>query len=512
MEARAAKGLRIHSIRKAFGTHEVLKGIDLNLEPGYVHALLGPNGAGKSSLLSCLSGAIEPDSGSIIVDGRQYHSLTPTEAFGAGISIIYQHFQLVDSLSCSDNIFLGRELRTRFGAIDFAEQNRQTRALFNSLGVAINPATIVGSLNIGEQQIVEIARALSRRPSVLILDEPTAALSEKEVEALLALVRRLADEHGLTIVYVTHLLDEVMQVADTVTVIRDGAVLWQRARTSIELDDIIFAISPDAIEATRRTRTLDDRVLLGVEDLRTNWSGPISFDARDGEIIGVFGILGSGRTDLLEALAGARPRTGQVLLDGGSVEATGPGSARESGIALVASDRKQQSLFGELSAMENLLMPHYGQTARPIRLKARELSIFERISRSIGLQPNDPHRDADKFSGGNAQKLVIGRWISGLDATRLLLLDEPTQGVDIGARRDLYALLRSFVDVPGRAIVFASSDPEELIALADRVLILSAGKIVASVNPRVGEQALIALAHGHSFHAAANQDNSHDPN
>lgn len=493
----AGSGLRLTAINKAFGSQEVLKNINLELASGQVHALLGPNGAGKSTLLGCLSGAIRPDTGTITTGGKSYDSLTPTLAFEAGISIIYQHFQLIGSLSSSDNIFLGAEIGNRFGAIQFAQQDRQTREIFRSLGVDIDPRTLTEDLSVGEQQIVEIARALHKKPSLLILDEPTAALSDHEITHLLALVRRLTLEMGLTVIYVTHLLSEVMQVADSVTVLRDGQILWTRDRANLAMDDIIAAISPDSLSMSRRTEGPPADIRFRISGLVSDPVGPIDLDLCDGEIVGIYGVLGSGRTEMLEALAGARRHTGTLHMDGSACDLSGPESAIQSGVALVASDRKEQSLFGDLSASDNLLMPHFGTLSRIFRRPTAERAAFSTVGRKVGLVPMDPHRDADKFSGGNAQKIAIGRWLLSESSCRLLLMDEPTQGVDIGARRDLYRLLRDFVKTEGRAILFATSDPEELTALADRVAVMIDGRIVSIVSPDTSEEEIIAIAHGH---------------
>ncbi len=493
--------VRVRGLWKSYGSAPVLNGVDLTFEAGRVHALLGPNGAGKSTLLGCLSGATQPDAGIIEVGADTHAGFTPASAFAAGIAIIYQHLQLIGDLSVADNVFLGQELRSRSGQVRRREQEDQARELIAELGLELDMSRPVSTLSVGEQQIVAIARALRHRPSTLILDEPTAALSEAETHALLILVRRLAAERGLTVIYVTHLLREVLEVADVATVVRDGAVQWTKPAEELTMDVLVQAISPASHTGPTRRVTEVGSLLLELDEFQSTRTGPVSLRLHGGEILGVFGLLGSGRTDLLEGLAGVRPSLpGSIRLGGHPVRATSPLRAQRSGVALVPSDRQVQALFGDLPAVDNVLMPNYDRIGRFWRRPPVERRVFARVAEHVGLVPPDPAKVASEFSGGNAQKMVVSRWITGLDDVRLLLLDEPTQGVDVGARQDIYDLLRTYVAEADRAIIFASSDPDEVVALADRVVVLVDGRVRAVVGPEVGEATLLALAHDAAPH------------
>ncbi|MBW9111978.1 sugar ABC transporter ATP-binding protein [Microbacterium trichothecenolyticum] len=495
MSAHPSGGLRIRDLRKSYGTVSVLKGVNLDFAPGEVHALLGANGAGKSTLLGCLSGAVAPTSGTIHAGGKEHTGFTPRSAFEAGTAIIYQHFQLAETLTVADNVFLGVELRTPLGTIRRRDQELATQAILERLDVPLDPRTGVDTLTVGQQQIVEIARALRRDPEILILDEPTAALGRHEVEALLALVRRLAHEHGIAVVFVTHILSEVMAVADRVSILRGGTLLWSRDREDVELGDLVAGISPDRIDSATDTARQLGEELVRLDGLVTSYCGPIDLSIAAGEIVGVFALLGGGRTNLLETLAGARPvSAGQVTIGGVPARIGRVADAMRSGIALVASDRPHQSLFGRLSALENMLMPHYRRLSHGLRHPPRENQIFNDVARRVQLSPRSATTEASAFSGGNAQKIVVGRWLAGLDDVRLLLLDEPTQGVDIGSRAQIYELLRGYVGAQTRSVLFATSDPDEAIALADRIVVLVDGHIEAVVAPSIGEHALLALA------------------
>ncbi|MFE4663938.1 sugar ABC transporter ATP-binding protein [Streptomyces sp. NPDC056716] len=490
--------LSLRGIRKSYGGNEVLKGVDLAFRAGEVHALLGPNGAGKSTLLGCLSGATRPDSGTITLRSRDYPGFTPTSAFEAGTSIIYQHFQLIGELSIADNIFLGSEQTTGRG-IDNRTQNERTARILGSVGADLDPTRLVETLSVGEQQIVEIARALRHEPSVLILDEPTAALSDHEVKALLNLVRRLAHENGLAVVFVTHILREVLQVADVVTILRNGELLWTKQRSEVSMDTLVDGISPLVGAAAGRDRGNSGIPLVTLNAYSSIGTGPVDLTIHEGEVVGIFGLLGSGRTDLLETIAGVRGgSSGTLSINGRTIAAASPAQAMRAGIALVPSDRKTQALFGEMTSQENLLVPHYATLSRPFRSTRAEREIFTRTADGVNLLPRTPATEGGQLSGGNAQKVMVGRWVSGVRDISFLLLDEPTQGVDIGARGELYGLLHEFIASGPKAVLFATSDPDEIVALADRVVVIAEGKVVAVRSADITENELLRLAHSGS--------------
>ncbi|MGO4832487.1 sugar ABC transporter ATP-binding protein [Rhizobiaceae sp. 2RAB30] len=485
--------IEIRDLRKSYGANEVLKGVDLTFRRGEIHALLGANGAGKSTLLGCLSGAVTPGSGTITIAGQVNQALTPRQARDQGIAIIYQHFQVIEGLTVADNIFLGSELLS-WGRVRAAEQNRQAAQLLERLGVRLNPRALIDELSVGERQLLEIARALHLKPDVLILDEPTAPLSTQEMEALHRVVRHLAMAENLAIIYVTHLIDEIALIADAVSILRDGRVIWTRPAALATHGDITTAIAPNLARGGDRTTHLraDAPPLLELRGYSSGYTGPVDLHLRSGEIIGLYGLLGSGRTDLLESLVGARPRcSGNLRLAGQELRLSGPRAARQAGLALVASDRKEQGLFGELTALENVLMPHFGGFAGGSR---RQAKLFDEIAGRIQLHPRLPQQPGERFSGGNAQKLMMGRWLFPDMGIRVLLLDEPTQGVDVGAREDLYRLLRDFT-AAGGAILVASSAPDEIAGLCDRAVILARGRQAADLNHDITEERLVEYAH-----------------
>ena len=487
------------NIQKRYGGVAALRGVDLEVKAGEIHALLGPNGSGKSTFIRCLSGATAPDSGTITIDSVEVTSFTPRAAHAAGAAVIYQHFSLVPALSVADNVFLGSEL-VRAGRIDRTQQWDETRRLIALLGHPIDPKASVASLSVGERQIVEIAKALRHKPTLLILDEPTAALGEAEARALGRLLRGLRDQN-LAILYVTHFVNEVFEIADRVTVLRDGTVAVSGDVASFTKRDIIAAIAPGAgargPQGEKRSNAASQPLLelIGFGDAKV---GPIDLSVDPGEIVAVFGLLGSGRTELLEGIFGIRPAvTGRRMLDGKPFSPRAPDESVDRGVALVAADRTRQSMLSRMSALENMMLPHFAKLARGVlRNRPRESAEFADTARKVGLHPSNPALPARAFSGGNQQKIAIGRWLTPSSSTRLLLLDEPTQGIDVGARNDLYVLLARLARDLGLGVLFTSSDPDEVEALADRAIVLSRGRIVGEVRgAEINQTILLDLAH-----------------
>lgn len=495
---------QLSGIVKSYGGERALDGVDLQLKAGEVHALLGPNGSGKSTLIGALGGAVRPDEGEIQLEGVAVDHLTPAASRERGVAVIYQHFSLAESLTVTENVFLGRELKTG----PFIARGRQRRAvaeLLEQFGLRLTPDLTVGQLSLGDRQVVEIMKALLSSPSVLILDEPTTALSMAETEVLLSQIRSLADA-GLAIAFTSHLLPDVLAIADRVTVLRDGRVYRHGPISEFDQANLVEAIAP---RGSHTVTFLPPRETpcLRLRQTSVGGVGPIDLTVRDGEVVALFGLLGCGSSELLDGLVGARGRlpTG-VELHGAAYRARNPASALGAGIALVPSDRTTNGICGELPALENVLLGHLRPAAWHGLLRRRRVDreIFRRVAERLSLLPPRSALAAAAFSGGSQQKLVLARWLNELSDVDVLLLDEPTQGVDVGARSEIHALIRDFVAKPGRCVLMAASEAEEVIAVADRAIVLAAGRGVGEVlrGPDM-ELSLIALAHQRPLGAAS---------
>ncbi|MCP2635042.1 sugar ABC transporter ATP-binding protein [Microbacterium sp. HD4P20] len=471
----------VHGLTKRYGATVALDDVTLHIPDGEVHALLGHNGAGKSTLIKCLGGGVHPSSGTIELDGREVSGLSPREAIGAGVAVIYQHLSVLENLTVAENLFIGQE-RTRAGLIRRREQRELTRESLARVGAhGIDPDMKVGALPIGQRQMVEIAKVLQRDARLLILDEPTAALSRAEAERLGELVRELAGR-GIAILYVTHLLGEVLKLADAATVMRNGRSVWSARGEAITRDSLVAAIS-DGHGATHEPAApprYADTPVLAVRGLTGPGLGPIDLTVAPGEIVACYGLIGSGRTRFFGTLFGRLPRSGGTLsVDGVPRDASSPARALKGGIALVPSDRAKEGLFGSLSALDNTVVNSMRRLGRGgFRSLAAERSVFDRVASWLSLKPVSPELPAARFSGGNQQKILLGRWVNDAARTRVMLLDDPTQGVDVGARKDIYDAVKRLAAERGVGVLIATNEPEEVVDLAHRCLIFARGAVV----------------------------------
>jgi ribose transport system ATP-binding protein len=473
------------SVSKRFGGVMALREVDFDLNPGEIHALMGENGAGKSTLMKILSGVYTDYEGAVSVDGQIRRFAGVRDAEAAGVAIIHQELNLVPELSVADNIFLGRERLIVGLIVDRKASTAAASALLVRLGINLDPEARVGSLRVGEQQLVEIAKALSMEARILIMDEPTSALSPAECQRLFKIIRQLAAD-GVAIVYISHRIEEVMQLADRVTVFRDGRQVLTRPMNELTEDAVIAAmVGRSLLDAGHEERTIGAEIVLSVRGLslsspnRQGWRQVlegVSFDLRAGEILGIGGLLGSGRTEILETIFGSSEGRsgGHIRLRGRSVEIRSPRDARRLGIALVTEDRKTQGLHLAASITDNVALPLVGRVARfGLRSFSAEAGLARQAVRSLGVRCDSIEQPAGTLSGGNQQKVVIGKWLA--TEPRILLLDEPTRGIDVGAKREIYDLIFKLAR-DGLAIVVVSSELPELLLLADRILVMSEGR------------------------------------
>lgn len=473
--------LRMQGIVKQFPGVRALDGVDLDVRRGEVHCLLGQNGAGKSTLIKVLSGAHQPDDGTIEWQGETVTLPNPQAAMNLGIATIYQELDLVDGLSVTENIFLGHE-RSRGGFTRRGEANAAAAALLHRLGhEEIRPATEVGRLPAAGKQIVSMARALSHDVELIVMDEPSAVLDQEEVRRLFTVIRDLTTQN-VAVVYISHRLEEIRQIGHRVTVLKDGRTV----ATGVEVEDtptkeIIRLMTGRAIEyvfPARPEPTHEGTPLLEVSGLsRTGEFSDVSFSVRPGEVLGLAGLVGSGRSEIVETVYGARrPSSGTVTVDGKSIVTGSVTAAVRAGVGLCPEERKAQALVLDDPIYRNITVASMARFARGGFLDepAEKVAAAEQAA-ALDLRPPDVERSVRTLSGGNQQKVVLARWL--LRECRVLLLDEPTRGVDVGARSEIYTLIRDLA-ASGVAVVVVSSEIEEVLGLADRVLVVADGRIV----------------------------------
>jgi ABC-type sugar transport system ATPase subunit len=472
--------LEMKGIGKTFPGVRALEGVQLTVKQGQVHALLGENGAGKSTLIKILSGAYPKDEGQILFEGRPVEIRGPHDAQALGISTIYQEFYLARDLTVAENVFLGH-LPTKRGRVDWSTVKARTRGILDALGVALSVDAPISSLSVAEQQLVEIAKALNRKTRILVMDEPSALLGEKDLENLFRVVRSLQAQ-GIGIIYISHRLREIFELADEVTILKDGRYVSTQHVADVTMDDLVkLMIGRDLKDVyPKRTVELGD-VLLEVSGLsQSKLLRDISFQLHAGEIVGFAGIVGSGRTELARAIFGADPSSGEMRIAGKPYKPHSPAAAIRNGVALVTEDRKTQGLFLQLSVRINTTISGLRRLTRLGVINfGKELALVKRMIQELRIKTPTPSFLVVNMSGGNQQKVVLARWLSV--GTRIFLMDEPTRGIDVGSKSEIYQIMDGLTR-QGVGIIMISSELPEVLGMSDRIMVMRQGRIVKELS------------------------------
>ncbi len=477
--------ISLKNVHKSFGGVSVLNGVDFVLQKGSVHALVGQNGAGKSTMMKILTGVYTCDSGDIYIDGSKVKMNSYSDAVSHGISLIFQELSLIPTLTVAENIFLNREI-LEGPFLDKKSMERKAHELLQSLDIDVDVHSRVEDLDVGVCQMIEIAKALSVNAKVLILDEPTASLSEKETAHLFTLINSLK-QRGVSMIYISHRMAEIFKICDTITVLRNGSIVTTKPTRDYSLTGLI----EDMIgRKTAALTTADEelaskctgRPLMTVEHLNCGSRlKDVSFELREGEVLGLAGLMGSGRTEVVESLFGLnKDASGQVTINGQPYEIKGVRHAIDSGLALIPEDRRREGLVLMHSVEENLIVPIFDKLKRGLLLESKKVAdIAERSISDMAIKTHSRKTPAFNLSGGNQQKIVVGKWLNS--APSVLLLDEPTAGVDVGSKREIIDKVRDFVG-ENRAAIFISSDILELISACDRFIVFYDGKVTATYD------------------------------
>ncbi|HWN94864.1 MAG TPA: sugar ABC transporter ATP-binding protein [Methylomirabilota bacterium] len=498
--------LQVRSLSKRFPGVLALESVSLSVAQGEVLAVVGENGAGKSTLMKILAGVQAPDTGEVLLNGEKVHIDSVRTAQRLGIALIHQELNLADNLSVAANIFLGREPRAGWFIRRLDTESAST-AVLQQVGLDVAPRTLVSTLSLGRQQMVEIAKALSANARVLIMDEPTSSLSQHETDALFRVIKDLR-RRGVSIIYISHRLGEVKQLADRVVVLRDGKNAGELSREEVSHDNLVRLMVGRSFEIPRhrletqsgKPKATSDNSALAVRQLRTAVfpQHALDFSIERGEIVGVAGLVGAGRTEMLRVLFGIDPAiSGEILIGGQAQLIRGPRDAIDAGLALVPEDRKQQGVILEMAVRENLSLASLRRDSRGGFLNgACERSIAEEAVRALNIKTPSQRQPVQYLSGGNQQKIALGKWLAL--KPRVLLLDEPTRGIDVGAKQEIYKIMEQLA-ADGVAILFVSSEMEEILRMSDRALVMHQGRLTGELQRHeLSEEAVMQLATGKS--------------
>lgn len=475
--------LQLQHIRKEYPGVVALKDVTLELGPGEILALIGENGAGKSTLIKCCSGAVIPTSGKIIVNGREFSSMTPQLAAENGIAIIYQEFNNVKELSAAENLFLGRPIRKGI-IVDKKAMEEEAAKAFDQLHIKIDPKAMMKDLTVGYQQMVEIAKAIQQNARILIMDEPSAPLTSAEVESMFEVVELLRKK-GVSIIYISHRLEEIYRLSDRIVVIRDGEYVKTLITKESQVEELIQLMVGRELTETYPPRggCIDkNEVVLELKNVNGNGDKNINLKLHKGEILGLGGLVGAGRTELAEMIFGAVPKkSGQMIYKGKEIDPKSPREAIDLGIALVPEDRKRHGAMLGVSIKNNINMPIYERNSHlSVIDEKKELEIAEKYRKNMAIKTPNLNQLIKNLSGGNQQKVILGRWMAA--NSELIIFDEPTRGIDIGAKYEIYKLMNDLVEKEGKSILMISSEMEELMGMSDRILVLAEGNMTGELQ------------------------------
>lgn len=473
--------IEMTAISKSFGTNKVLEKIDLVLHSGQVHALMGENGAGKSTLMNILTGLFPASSGTIVIDGVEKQFSNPQEAEAFGISFIHQEMNTWPDMTVLDNLFLGREIKGTFGLLDQKAMKEKAKRAFDRLGISIPLDLPIGSLSVGQQQMIEIAKSLLSEVSLLVMDEPTAALTDRETESLFQMIASLK-KAGVGIVYISHRMEEIFRVTDLITVMRDGIVVDTKPTAETNPAELVKKMVGRDIDDYYPAKAAElGELVFEVENLSGECFKDISFQVRRGEILGFSGLMGAGRTEVMRAIFGLDKRTaGRIRLNGQDIRVTNPVQAIRAGIGFLTEDRKEEGLILDFSIKDNMTLPSHKDFSKNGFFDDKTSRDFvQKMIDRLRIKSGRPEMVVGNLSGGNQQKVVLAKWI-GI-APKVLILDEPTRGVDVGAKREIYQLMNELAD-RGVPILLVSSDLPEVLGVSDRIVVMHEGRITGELS------------------------------
>lgn len=473
--------LELRDIVKTYNGNYALNKVRLEVKRGTVHALLGENGAGKSTMIKVLSGAIKPDSGTIIYEGKEYHSFEPKQALDLGIGVVYQELNMIPYLTVADNVFIGNEPMKGI-LLNKREAVKKTKEVFQSLGIEIDPNEQVGNLSVAYQQMVEIAKAASKQVKLLILDEPSAALSEKEVDALFALIRRLVKQ-GISIIYISHRMEELDEIADEVTIIRDGEYIDTVTMKDTTREELIAKMVGRPLGKDYPTGNYTQKeVLLRANHINNDRVHDVSFELHKGEVLGFCGLVGAGRTETMRAIFGADYATGEIEVAGKPVSIHCPREAVANGIALLTENRKTEGLNMKMTIRENIMLSDMDAViSKGVINSRKEMEIATKAAEDLKLKCAGMNYLVSSLSGGNQQKVVMAKWL--LTESPIMIFDEPTRGIDISVKQEIYQIMKNLAK-QGKGIILISSELPELLGVSDRIIVMNRGSVVAEVNAK----------------------------